>query len=37
MSEALKQPDYFEFYELPVQFNPDQQIVKAKFYAFSKQ
>jgi molecular chaperone HscB len=37
MSEALKQPDYFEFYELPVQFNPDQQLVKAKFYAFSKQ
>jgi len=37
MSEAPKQPDYFEFYDLPVQFNPDQQLVKAKFYAFSKQ
>ncbi|MFD2286605.1 Fe-S protein assembly co-chaperone HscB [Pedobacter petrophilus] len=36
MSEAQKQPDYFEFYELPVQFNPDQNIVKSKFYAFSK-
>lgn len=36
MSEAPTQPDYFEFYELPVQFNPDQNIVKAKFYAFSK-
>ncbi|MFW0717384.1 Fe-S protein assembly co-chaperone HscB [Pedobacter sp. N23S346] len=36
MSEAPKQPDYFEFYELPVQFNPDQNIIKAKFYAFSK-
>lgn len=36
MSEAPTQPDYFEFYELPVQFNPDQDIVKAKFYAFSK-
>lgn len=36
MSEQ-KQPNYFEFYGLPVQFNPDQQQVKAKFYAFSKQ
>jgi len=36
MSEASKQPNYFEFYELPVQFNPDQNIVKTKFYAFSK-
>jgi len=32
-----QQPDYFEFYGLPIQFNPDQQEVKAKFYAFSKQ
>lgn len=29
-------PDYFEFYELPVQFHPDLTVVKAKFYAFSK-
>ncbi|WP_343524403.1 iron-sulfur cluster co-chaperone HscB C-terminal domain-containing protein [Pedobacter sp.] len=36
MSEQ-KQPNYFEFYGLPIQFNPDQQLVKAKFYAFSKQ
>ena len=36
MSEVSKQPNYFEFYELPVQFNPDQNIVKTKFYAFSK-
>lgn len=37
MSEQTQQPNYFEFYELPVQFNPDQQQVKAKFYALSKQ
>ncbi|QIL41067.1 Fe-S protein assembly co-chaperone HscB [Pedobacter sp. HDW13] len=37
MSEQQQQPDYFEFYGLPIQFNPDQQEVKAKFYAFSKQ
>lgn len=36
MSEITPQPDYFEFYELPVQFNPDQNAVKAKFYALSK-
>lgn len=36
MSEQQQQPDYFEFYELPIQFNPDQNVVKAKFYAFSK-
>ncbi|RZK26787.1 MAG: Fe-S protein assembly co-chaperone HscB [Flavobacterium sp.] len=29
-------PDYFEFYELPVQFHPDLNAVKAKFYEFSK-
>jgi len=37
MSEAIQQPNYFEFYELPIQFNPDQNAVKAKFYALSKQ
>lgn len=36
MSEQRQQPNYFEFYELPVQFNPDLNAVKAKFYAFSK-
>lgn len=36
MSEATSQPDYFDFYELPVQFNPDQDSVKSKFYALSK-
>jgi len=36
MSEEKKQPDYFEFYELPVLFKPDLNLVKAKFYAFSK-
>jgi len=36
MSEKKQQPDYFEFYELPVQFNPDMNAIKAKFYAFSK-
>lgn len=29
-------PNYFEFYDLPIQFNPDQNAVKAKFYALSK-
>ena len=29
--------NYFEFYELPINFNPDQQLVKQKFYALSKQ
>ncbi|MCZ4223539.1 Fe-S protein assembly co-chaperone HscB [Pedobacter rhodius] len=29
-------PDYFKFYELPVQFHPDLNAVKTKFYAFSK-
>ena len=37
MSENTQQPNYFDFYELPVQFNPDQNAVKAKFYALSKQ
>ena len=29
--------DYFEFYGLPVSFNPDPAKVKQQFYAFSKQ
>jgi len=34
---ALKQlPNYFEFYDLPIQFSPDLNAVKTKFYAFSK-
>ncbi|MCX2575317.1 iron-sulfur cluster co-chaperone HscB C-terminal domain-containing protein [Pedobacter sandarakinus] len=37
MSEEQQQPNYFDFYELPVQFNPDQQLIKTKFYALSKQ
>ncbi|MET4140801.1 Fe-S protein assembly co-chaperone HscB [Pedobacter sp. UYP1] len=28
--------DYFEFYKLPVSFNPDAQLVKQQFYALSK-
>lgn len=28
--------DYFEFYNLPVSFNPDNQLVKQQFYALSK-
>ncbi|MEE1944903.1 Fe-S protein assembly co-chaperone HscB [Pedobacter sp. KR3-3] len=28
--------DYFEFYELPISFNPDQQLVRQKFYELSK-
>lgn len=28
--------DYFTFYDLPVQFNPDLNAVKAKFYELSK-
>lgn len=28
--------DYFEFYGLPVGFNPDTALVKQKFYEFSK-
>jgi molecular chaperone HscB len=37
MSEAKPVTNYFEFYELPIQFNPDQNAIKAKFYALSKQ
>ena len=29
--------DYFEFYELPVSFNPDPAVIKQQFYKFSKQ
>jgi molecular chaperone HscB len=29
--------NYFEFYDLPVSFNPDTRLVKQKFYALSKQ
>jgi len=36
MNEQKYQPNYFDFYELPIQFNPNQNEVKAKFYAFSK-
>ncbi|HKG05470.1 MAG TPA: Fe-S protein assembly co-chaperone HscB [Pedobacter sp.] len=28
--------DYFAFYGLPVSFNPDQGLIKRKFYEFSK-
>ncbi|KQM64500.1 molecular chaperone Hsc20 [Pedobacter sp. Leaf216] len=37
MSEAVQQPNYFEFYDLPIQFKPNQNAVKSKFYALSKQ
>lgn len=37
MSVAASDTNYFDFYELPVQFYPDQNAVKAKFYALSKQ
>ncbi|KQS35801.1 iron-sulfur cluster co-chaperone HscB C-terminal domain-containing protein [Pedobacter sp. Leaf194] len=36
MSEQKNIPNYFEFYELPVRFHPDLNVVKSKFYAFSK-
>lgn len=36
MSEQKTFPNYFEFYELPVEFHPDLNAVKVKFYAFSK-
>lgn len=36
MSATKQLPNYFEFYELPVQFNPDLNAIKTKFYAFSK-
>lgn len=28
--------NYFKFYDLPITFNPDQQLVKQQFYALSK-
>ena len=28
--------NYFEFYDLPISFNPDQNLVKQQFYALSK-
>ena len=28
--------NYYELYELPISFNPDQQLVKQKFYELSK-
>jgi molecular chaperone HscB len=28
--------NYFEFYDIPVSFSPDQNLVKKKFYALSK-
>ena len=37
MSAATTDINYFDFYDLPIQFNPDQNVVKAKFYALSKQ
>lgn len=37
MSAATTDINYFDFYALPIQFNPDQNVVKTKFYAFSKQ
>lgn len=29
--------NYFEFYDIPVSFSPDQNLVKKKFYALSKE
>ncbi|WP_029275701.1 Fe-S protein assembly co-chaperone HscB [Pedobacter borealis] len=37
MSAATTDINYFDFYALPIQFHPDQNVVKTKFYAFSKQ
>ena len=28
--------NYFDFYQLPIQFHPDQAVVKQQFYALSK-
>lgn len=28
--------NYFELYEIPLSFNPDQQVIRQKFYALSK-
>ena len=32
----ISQINYFHFYDLPVQFHPDQSLVKKKFYQLSK-
>ncbi|MCO4294204.1 Fe-S protein assembly co-chaperone HscB [Solitalea sp. MAHUQ-68] len=29
--------NYFQFYDIPVSFNPDESLLKKKFYALSKQ
>lgn len=29
--------NYFEFYDLPISLHPDQNLIKTKFYALSKQ
>jgi len=36
MTAQNTQSDFFEFYELPVQFHPDLNAIKSKFYANSK-
>lgn len=36
MTAQKTQPNFFEFYELPVQFHPDLNTIKSKFYANSK-
>ncbi len=28
--------NYFDFYEIPISFNPSQEVIKQKFYALSK-
>lgn len=33
----LQKMDYFEFYDIPISFSPDQALVKKKFYALSKE
>lgn len=37
MSVSNQLPNYFDFYDLPIQFNPDLNAIKSKFYAYSKQ
>jgi len=36
LNHNLNKMNYFELYDLPVSFNPDQQLVKQKFYELSK-
>lgn len=36
MSNENQNLNYFEFYDLPIQFSPDDNAVKTKFYALSK-